>query len=179
MVRYRKPDECGAGKCDCCHAPEVGRRKASKSGEKRQHLLHYWHVTGQPLLGSEFALLHHHLSEEGEFIGPLWLICSSLLFFSFFHLLFAGFFPSFHPHQDDGFCKRSCHPPTQPFTRRLFTPENAVCDESELPPRKLAVDSHLISLWVDNWSVPITPVFIVAAPVSWQEPFWSGWMGME
>lgn len=36
-----------------------------------------------------------------------------------------------------------------------FTPENEVCDESQLPLRKLAVDSHLISLpRVDNCSIP-------------------------
>lgn len=79
---------------------------------------------------------------------------SSSSSFPLFHLFFAVSFSS--PHQYDGFCKRSCHiPPTQPCTRHLFTPENEVCDESQLPPRKLAVDSHLISLLqVDNCNAP-------------------------
>lgn len=51
--------------------------------------------------------------------------------------------------------KKLSYSPTQPRTRHLFTPENEVCDESQLPLRKLAVDSHLISLpRVDNCSVP-------------------------
>lgn len=44
------------------------------------------------------------------------------------------------------FQQKLSYPPTQPQTRHLFTPEDEVCDESRLPLRKLAVDSHLISL---------------------------------
>lgn len=149
---YWTQEECGTGECDCCHATEVGCQKASKSREKatsHQSPTYHWMA---PFIVSISSAASSHNTTRWISVAFLIDMFSSSSLSSFFILTV----PFSSPHQNDGFSKRSCHiPRTQPCTRHLFTPENEVCDESQLPLRKLAVDSHLISLpWVDNCNAP-------------------------
>lgn len=100
-------------------------------------------------------MLLHHITHQGEYHWPSWLICFLLPPpFSPYSIYFCCFF-LFATSGWRFLQRKLSYPPTQPCTRHLFTPENEVCDESQLPLRKLAVDSHLISLpRVDNCSVP-------------------------
>lgn len=133
-------------------------------------------------------------SPDGSFYTSRQLLCciityqrvNSYIFFDWYVFflsilsLFSVYYTlhlSPHPHQDDSFCRGSCHPPTPLhstlsrdtcFLRRL-----RCLMKASLLLRKLGVDSRLISL-----SELITAAFHHAAclysePVSWQEPLWS------
>lgn len=129
---------------------EVGCQKASKSREE-SHITPVTDIKGWPHLQLAFTLLLHQITQQGALHWPPWLICFLLPppslhipFMCCCSFLFATSARWFRQN-------KLSYPPTQPCTRHLFTPENEVCDESQLPLRKLAVDSHLISLpRVDN-----------------------------
>lgn len=149
--RYWTREEWRAGDAFAVTPQKLDARKHQRAEKKATS---HQSATSQAMapitVALAFALLLPHLTQV-EFHWPFWLMCfffSSCSIYLFPHHIRTAFFYFLF------FAKEVViPPPTQPCARHLFTPENEVCDESQLPLRKLAVDSHLISLpRVDNCS---------------------------
>ena len=126
--------ESRASTCDCCHAKKLASvpAKDHRSQKESQNYVK-WNFIGLTWLIHYFSL--HY---------PLSLLPSSL------HLCLLVV-PLSPTRQDDAICQTGSHILIlHPVPWHLFTPEDEAGDESQLPLRKLAVDSHLVPLPQDD-----------------------------
>lgn len=108
----------------------------------------------------------------------LWVICF-LPYPPTLPFPFISAISSSSSHQDDGFCKRSCHIPPLNLTQDtcLLWRMRCVMKASFLWENWLSSVTSFPSLELITVASPITPVVKVLARMGWQEPLWSGWVG--